>query len=210
MLFNYKKLHNGVIAQIDREEFRYGFDYSNAYNNLGELGMQMAYLRLGYFMGVVNENIDSLLDVGYGNGDFLKAATNYIPNCYGNDVENNYPLPSNVEYVNSIYGRHYTLITMFDVLEHLPDIYSINKLQCDYLYVSLPWCHYFSDGWFDKWKHRKPNEHLYHFNDTSLCNFMDEVGFECIAISNIEDCIRKPVDENKNILSGIFKKRKDS
>lgn len=208
MLHNYEKMPSGVIRQINREPFNYDFNYSNAYNNLGNLGMQMANLRLGFLLGNFRFEIpESILDVGYGNGDFLKAASSIIPNCYGNDTSNHYPLPEGTTYTESICDKHYTVITMFDVLEHLPDIYTIKDLKCDYLYVSMPWCHNFSDEWFDTWKHRKPNEHLYHFNDQSLINFMDEVGFDCYNISNIEDSIRKPVDSNKNILTGFFRKR---
>lgn len=206
MLENYEKLPNGVIKQIERKPFTYGFDYSNAYNNLGELGMQMAYLRLGYLLGKINSNIESLLDVGYGNGCFLRAASKKIPQCYGNDLTQEYLPPENVTFVDSIFDRHYSVITMFDVLEHFSNIYDIEHLKCDYLYVSMPWCHYHSDEWFMNWKHRKPDEHLYHFNGTSLVNFMEEIGFKPVDISNIEDCIRTPIDGDSNILSGIFKK----
>lgn len=208
MLENYEILDNGVIRQIQKEPFDYNFNYSNAYNNLGVLGTQMAYLRLGYLLGNLRFEVPtSLLDIGYGNGDFLKAASSIIPECYGNDTSNHYPLPDNVKYVDSIFDAHYNVITMFDVLEHFDDIYEIKNLKCDYLYVSMPWCHNFSDEWFNTWKHKKPNEHLYHFNDTSLINFMDEIGFDCYNISNIEDSIRKPTDAYNNILTGFFKKR---
>lgn len=207
MLENYEKLENGVIRQIDRIPFGYGAEYSGAYNKLGEIGNYMSYLRLGYLLGTINEIPTSILDVGYGNGSFLSAAATIIKSCYGSDVSDAYPVPSGVTYINDIYDGYYDVITMFDVLEHFDNIYDIKDLNCKYIFVSMPWCHYFSDEWFDTWKHRKPNEHLHHFNDKSLCAFMDEIGFDVIAISNVEDSIRKPVDENNNILSGIFKKR---
>jgi hypothetical protein len=207
MLENYEQLPNGVIQQINRSPFSYGADYSGAYNKLGEIGNRMSYLRLGYLLGVIKEIPDSILDIGYGNGSFLAAASTAIQNCYGSDVSDAYPLPNGLTYVESPYDNYYDVVTMFDVLEHFDDIYDIKNLNCKYLFVSMPWCHYFSDDWFANWKHRKPNEHLYHFNGVSLYTFMDEIGFDVIDISNIEDCIRKPVDNNKNILSGIFKKR---
>ena len=40
-----------------------------------------------------------------------------------------------------------------------------------------------SDDWFRSWKHRREDEHIFHFNDQSL------------------------IDDNKNILTGIFKKK---
>jgi hypothetical protein len=72
--------------------------------------------------------------------------------------------------------------------------------------VSLPNCHYFSDEWFETWKHRRPNEHLWHFNETSLINFMNEIGYSKVNICNIEDTIRKHSHDYSNILTGIFKK----
>ena len=64
-----------------------------------------------------------------------------------------------------------------------------------------------SDDWFRSWKHRREDEHIFHCNDQSLINFMTECDFELVDISNFEDTIRRPVDDNKNILTGIFKKK---
>jgi hypothetical protein len=207
VLDNYDKLDNGVIYQITRSPFKYGKEYSSAYNKLGELNNYMSYLRLGYLLGTIGKQPTSILDIGYGNGSFLAAASTVVENCYGSDVSNEYPVPVGTTYVDSIYDNHYEVITMFDVLEHFNDIYDIENLKCDYIFVSMPWCHYFSDQWFFEWKHRKPDEHLFHFNNESLCSFMNEIGFDALSISNIEDSIRKPIDNTKNILSGIFKKR---
>jgi len=206
MIENYEKLHNGIIKQINREPFDYGFDYSNNYNKLGEIGKRMGYLRLGYILGALKITPTSVLDIGYGNGDFLETCTNIIPNCYGYDVSE-YPVPNGSIKVDSL-NIEVDLITMFDVLEHWDDIYQIEKLKCNYICISLPNCEYKSDDWFTTWKHRKPNEHLWFFNKESLINFMNEVGFECINISYIEDVIRKDPKNSPNILTAIFKKIK--
>jgi hypothetical protein len=210
MVNNYEKLSNGVIRQIEKEPYNYGFDYSNNYNNLGDLGIKMGYLRLGFIIGAIGKVPTNLIDIGYGNGDFLKAASGIIQDCYGSDVSQNYPLPEDCKYVDDIYSKKFEVICMFDVLEHFNDIYEINNLDCNYLVVSLPNCEYLSDEWFDNWKHRKPNEHLWHFNKESLINFMKEVNFECVSITNLEDTIRKNEDASKlgysNILTAIFKK----
>lgn len=207
MLENYEKLHNGVIKQKEKNPFKYGFDYSNNYNKLGELGLRMGYLRLGYILGTIQSPINKILDVGYGNGDFLKVATEIIPNCFGSDVSNEYNLPTKCTYINDIYSKKFDVVCFFDVLEHFDNIYDIKNLKTDYIVISLPHCHYISDEWFSKWKHRKPDEHLWHFNKDSLIKFMDEIGYNPISISNIEDTIRKPEGELSNILTGIFKKK---
>lgn len=207
MLSNYDKTSEGVIRQkqfVDKLKV-YDVEYANVYNTYGELGNYMSHLRLGYLIGVIGFKPDRILDVGYGNGDFLKVAAAAGINCYGTDVSG-YPVPDGVTYVDSMYTQDYDVVSFFDVLEHFEDIYEIKKLRTTYVQISVPECHYVSDEWFENWKHRKPDEHLWHFNKLSLNKFMRNVGFELVAYSNIEDIIRKPEDELSNILTGVFKK----
>jgi hypothetical protein len=206
MLQNYKILENGIIKQIKiNKKIEYDQNYiKNSYDNYGEKVNYISYLRLGYLIGSLGFVPKSILDVGYGNGIFLKNAKNIIPNCYGNDITD-YNLPDNIIFIKNIFSQHFDVITFFDSLEHFDDIEFIKKLNCDYILISLPWCTYKSDEWFEKWKHRRPDEHLFHFNDLSLIKFMEECGYNLINITNIEDTIRKSTEE-KNILTGIFKK----
>ena len=208
MLENYEKLPNGVIKQkeIINTIQSYNVEYvSERYNTYGEKGLQMAYLRLGYLLGSIDEEIKSVLDVGYGNGDFLKVCSDIIQNCYGNDISN-YPLPDKCVFVEDIFENEYDVTCFFDSLEHFEKIEFVSKLKSKYIYISLPWCHNKSDEWFSNWKHRREDEHLWHFNDESLVNFMLEMGYKKVRISNVEDAIRKPINEDKNILTGLFKK----
>ena len=208
-LNNYEKLENGIIKQKNIKKIEYNFDYSNKYNSYGEKSNYLSHLRLGVLLGAVNKIPETILDVGYGNGDFLKSAKNIINVCSGFDISG-YPLPENINVENSIFEKHFDVICFFDSLEHFDDIHIINKLQCDYVFISLPWCHYFSDEWFLNWYHRRPNEHLWHFNDKSLVAFFEENGFEKIYLGNFEDIVRKNsyCNGNPNILSAIFKKIK--
>ena len=210
MLDNYSMLPNGVIKQnIITEEFKYDVEYikerydSEAYKDNVK---KMSFMRLGYVIGSLGYIPQSILDVGYGNGDFLKACSTIILNCYGNDV-NDYPLPWEVSFVDDIMKSEYEVITFFDALEHFEDIYFVKDLKCKYIVISVPNCHYFSDEWFKEWKHRRENEHLYHFNEKSLIKFMDECGYDMVNVSNIEDSIRKNNHDYTNILTGTFKKR---
>ena len=149
--------------------------------------------------------ITSLLDVGYGNGDFLKACSSSIPYLFGNDISG-YPIPRSCVYVNDILAYEYDVVCFFDSLEHFEDISFVKDLKTKYVYISVPWCYNFSDEWFKNWKHRREDEHLWHFNPISLENFMNEMGYTLVISSCIEDTIRKPVDNNPNILTAIFKK----
>ncbi len=207
MLDNYQILENGVIKQIEKKyPVNYDYDYiNNSYNVYGELGPRMSNLRLGYLVGSLGFVPNSILDIGYGNGDFLKTCSNIIKNCFGHDISN-YPLPDNVTFVEDPYQDEYDVVTFFDVLEHFADINDIKNIKTNYFLISLPYCHNFSDEWFKNWKHRRPDEHLWHFNEISLNNFMREMGFECINTCNIEDVIRKDIHNNPNILTAVYKK----
>ena len=107
MIENYQILKNGLIKQINfvNKIQEYNIDYVNErYNQYGEKGPQMAGLRFGYLIGVLGFVPKSVLDIGYGNGDFLKVCTSYITDCYGNDVSN-YPLPKNIKFGEAIAGE---------------------------------------------------------------------------------------------------------
>ncbi len=192
-----------MLKKID-----YNYEYSNKYNSYGEKSNYLSYLRLGILLGNINTITNSILDVGYGNCAFLNASKNIIKNCFGSDISD-YPVDENITRVDSIIDKHYNVICFFDSLEHFDDISIINKLDCDYVFISVPWCHYLSDEWFLNWYHRRPNEHLWHFNDKSLINFFNENGYENIYIGNFEDTVRKnnSLGEYPNILSAIFKKK---
>lgn len=204
---NYTKLSNGIIKQNIVNKINYNYDYSNKYNIYG-IKSNIAHLRLGILLGHLKKTPNSILDVGYGNGDFLTTASIIINNCYGSDISD-YPVPDNCKKVDINTNNYYDVICFFDSLEHFDDINFIKNLNCEYIFISVPWCHNFNDNWFIKWYHRKPNEHLWHFNDLSLINFFDSNGYICEYKSNFEDIVRVN-NESKyypNILSCIFKKK---
>jgi hypothetical protein len=210
MLTNYIKLHNGVIKQdkIVHCIKTYDINYTSDYNKYGELGRNLGFLRLGFLIGSLGIIPDSILDVGYGNGDFLKAATLAIKKCYGTDLVQT-PLPNNVTFLkfNDAIQLEYDVITFFDSLEHFENIDFVKDLKCKYIFITLPWCHYIDNDWFENWKHRKPDEHLWHFDKNAMLIFFREHGYECVNIGcPFEDTIRKDNNYTPNILTGIFKK----
>jgi len=215
---NYKIEANGVLHQVQKigdSVVSYDTTYVDSrYNTYGVLGMQMAYLRVGYVYGKLKNYLNpkfSVLDVGYGNGDYLKAFSSLIgaENCFGSDISN-YPLPEGINHVEIF--KECDVISFFDVLEHFDDISFIKDLNCNYLVISVPNCKdYHSlafENWFSGWKHRRPNEHIWHFSVSSLVSFFETHGYLHIDTSYLEDAIRKPSDNtnNPNILTCIFKK----
>ena len=210
MLDNYVQLKNGVIKQIHKNaDVIYDIAYVNdRYNSYKELSIKMSYLRLGYILGSIGRTPTSILDIGYGNGDFLSISSDIVPKCYGHDVSF-YPIPKkdNIFFTSNPYMDEYDVVTFFDVLEHFDDIYDIRNLKANYIIISVPECHYYSDEWFAEWKHRRPDEHLWHFNRESLINFMNEIGYMVLNTTNIEDTIRKNNQPYSNILTAAFIKK---
>lgn len=208
MLENYERLPNGVIRQIAYTKVEYNYSYSNKYNSYGEKGNYLSHLRLGVLLGVLGSTPKSIVDVGYGNGDFLKACTKKIRSVFGADLSD-YPVPDGCTKINFSDISNVDVVCFFDSLEHFDDISVVKSLDTKYVFISVPWCHYISDEWFRDWYHRRENEHLYHFNDTSLKAFFDECGYDCIYSDNFEDIVRynPAVAPLPNILSCIFRKR---
>ena len=206
MINNYKIHSNGVIEQIEKKSFVYDVCYVKNYNNYGG-SIELSTLRLENIKKTINRLPQNILDVGYGNGDFIRHCLKSNIQMYGTDISN-YPIPDNSKFIpfNEIFNIKFDVITFYDSLEHFWNIDFILNLQTNYVVISLPWCHNFSDEWFENWKHRKPDEHIWHFNDETLTNFMKQMNFKLVSFSNIEDIVRKPADDNNNILTAIYRK----
>lgn len=202
----YETTSCGVIHQINSKIIDYNIDYvQQRYDSYGNIVSYMSYLRLGYIIGSIGRIPESILDVGYGNGSFLSVCKNIVTKCYGYDIST-YPVPEGCHAItDDITSHKFDVVTFFDSLEHYENITFVQKLKCNFICISLPWCHNFDHKWFEEWKHRRPNEHLWHFNDSSLVCFMKEQGFSLINFNNIEDTIRKNNSNYPNILTGIFK-----
>jgi len=202
----YEINQDGVIHQkITKNPMKYDTNYIDTYVKLGVTNDEMSYLRYGFMRGVIDD-INKILDVGYGSGSFIKICSNQIPNCFGYDISG-YPVPEKVTPVEDIYKDEYDVVCFFDVLEHLPDIEVIKNLKTEYIYISAPWCHFYSEKWFMEWKHRKFDEHLWHFSEVSLDKFMARMGYTRISNQvNIEDLIRKTTFDYPNILTSIYER----
>ena len=210
MLTNYEKISTtGVIKQVEFTPPVYDTEYVIRYNaSLAGQADELSYLRLGLLLGSLNQSATKLLDVGYGDGNFLEKAASVIKSCYGYDISPQFPLPlkSNIELTQNITGAYYDVVTFYNSLEHMPEIDFIKDIQCQFLVITTPWCHYFSDEWFKNWKLRKPEEHIWHFSDETLLRFMRKMGYTAIHYSNAEDAVRGEKLGYANYLTAIFKK----
>ena len=195
----------GVVNQIDAKPYVYDDKYCATYDT-EEYRRQsdlLQALRFGFIQAAHGKRIQSVLDCGYGNGAFMQFAKQHVPFVYGVDVtginiENCYIMP---EFVKA------DVYTFWDAFEHIPDLSFIRDVHCETVVISLPYCHMLTQGkdWFDNYKHRKPDEHLHHFNEFSLGNLMLNYGWKRVAVSGHEDIVRVSGHGLQNILTMAFK-----
>lgn len=139
---------------------------------------QMSYLRLrvieyvlylqetlpGHRFGVRK---GPLLDVGYGNGSFIRRCLAEKWDAYGCDVN-----PAEYEGVRKVYesavldGPRWRAVTFFDSLEHFESLDWIRQVvdNSDWLIISAP----LPPPTFPRdltWKHYRPGEHHWYFGE---------------------------------------------
>lgn len=206
----------GVINQIDAEPFVYDAKYVSTYDTEAYRRQSdiLQALRLGFVIAAHGKTPQKLLDWGYGNGAFMKFASQQIRNVYGYDVTGIQVEGCTVFDNQMITRDDYDVITFWDALEHIPDLDFLSTLwRTKTIVISLPYCHLFALGqkWFDeKYKHRKPDEHLHHFTPTSLANLMEKYGWVKVASSTHEDIVRvstygEGIYKLPNIITMAFK-----
>jgi hypothetical protein len=214
ILHNYIADKYGVLSLKDPKPFTYDITYvETRYDSYGWQTRAMSLLRLHYIRNFVNIDGKSILDVGYGNGDFLDVCFRHKMYTWGYDI-NEYPLKRHVKKANNMFDQHYDIITFFDSLEHFKDIDFVKNLDCKYICISVPWCLYPYEepdaDWFANWKHLRPEEHFHHFSRKALKAFMADMGFKLVDYDNIEDSIRGTgANKMPNILTAFFTKGTD-
>ena len=182
-----------VTAKYDQ---KYVADRYDKYNTTEV----MSYLRLGLLKGFVTAG--RLLDVGYGNGSFVKLAKKGGFDAYGNDVHGaDYDVRECALEGDEVWD----VVTFFDSMEHFPDLEVIRQLskRAAYIVVSFPtrpndfpWSAY-------TWRHYRPGEHLHYFTVKSLTALLCKSP---LVTTDMEDTIRGrgPSTANCNITTVVF------
>ena len=119
------------------------------------------------------DEVDPQLVLDYGSGcGFFKA---FAPEGILVDTYDIMPVPT-----TGITRGAYDLITLWDVLEHIPDFNKIVGIfnKADFIAVTVPIKP--KDMRWKDYKHYKPLEHIHHFTEDSLLDFFDAFGFEII------------------------------
>lgn len=200
----------GVIHQRGADPFAYDERYiRRAYGAIPKTLLEkMARLRLGLLTATAGSLFGkNVLEIGYGCGAFLEAANRVAGiRTYGHEINGMEPPPDTIV-SHKPFEATWDAVCMFDVLEHLPDLAVMETLRTKWLMVTVPYCHARVMGpeWFAGWKHRKPNEHLHHFDAAALCMFLHNLGYSIEFSGSPEDAIRRPVDCLPNTLTVIAK-----
>lgn len=200
---------NTIFSRNRRTTARYDAAYVAArYDRYGTTA-KMSRLRLEVLEGVLrlHESLNRgsvvvergrLLDVGYGNGDFIRTARAGGWDAWGNDVN---PTayegvrPANLPNVPD-WPIRYRVITFFDSLEHFEDTLFARWAShaADWLLLSFPKR---PDSFpFDlSWKHYRPGEHHLYFTAKGLETIFSHHGVkaEVVYQGHPEDWIRKPL-----------------
>jgi hypothetical protein len=200
---------SGCICQLDAKPFRYDPAYSHIYDGpqYTEGSMKLQALRFGFLSAANRGPVKSILDIGYGNGAFVKFVMDHrgIP-VYGYDITG--VRIKGLHIVESPAEVRVDVVTMWDVIEHIFDLSLLGRLKASTLVISTPYCQfprYVSDRkWFDSYHHRKPNEHIRHFDEVSLRTTVEAYGWRMQAWSTHEDIVRKSPHGLANILTMAF------
>lgn len=210
MISNYVCLRPGHYFQMFKTgpSPEYGKSYVavryNAYSTTRALS-RIRYDRLKSVIGDFN----TVCDFGYGNGDFIDHCISQGHTCSGYDIAE-YPLPDSAARIYDCDSHEFDVMTFFDSLEHIAESDLVSFLltkRVKYLGISVPHLHEsLGANWFAGWKHRRPNEHFHHFDTHGLTGLLNEANFSVLYTGNDEDVIRRPADNNTNILTVIAKK----
>lgn len=202
------------MTEISFGRDKYGFwkqnnplpiDYSIEYKNKQSTTIEMSWLRIGWFLSVLDGSMKQLenwkvCDLGSGNGNFARVASN----VFGSVKE--YDLSGNTITVEELYSTEWDLIVLSDVLEHFDDIDDLFKIKFNYLLLSFPETPAVND-WQELvgWRHFKPNEHIYNLDMAGCKKWLSGSGYEVLRAGYMEDVIRKS-DRQYNISSIVAKK----
>ena len=162
----------------------YDQDYFDNFerNAQTELGRALMQARFNF---VERHYRGTLIDVGIGSGAFVELRNQRRRSTYGYDVN-----PAGLAWLEQrmlLVDPHlvsFDAVTLWDVLEHIPDFQSLLANVREWVFVSLP---IFRDAEHAlRSKHFKPEEHCWFFSRDGLVFAMDICGFALVSENKME------------------------
>lgn len=211
-----------IIAALDRKttavyDAKYVADRYDRYpttNDMSRLRRKVVetalYLYEGIFCDPVYIKRGKLLDIGYGNGSFIREMESAGWDAYGNDVNpteysgvRRVDLPLQVLPEN----ERYRVITFFDAIEHFEDLRPLKTLvhNTDWIFISVP----LPPPSFPakrEWKHYRTGEHHFYLRnpfafEKLFCTDTRESKVRYIATP--EDTIRQKLSDGRDNIQTI-------
>lgn len=127
-----------------------------------------------------------LLDWGCASGAFHKSSTNGFQ-CDGYDIN---PHTKFDKQPNPM--KQYDIMTFWDSLEHMPNFARVIGIFAPkWIFLSTPNLEVVN---FDikKWRHYRPGEHIFYFDQHSLKFIFDSFGYDIKEINYEEGALRDP------------------
>jgi hypothetical protein len=169
-----------------------------------------------------DQDLATIVDYGCSHGAFIEAikgisedavGVDINPFCAAHCVKNGIKALSPDMFSYFYKGTEISIMTFWDVLEHLPcpsDI--LTTFKPNVICLSMPCL----DAWLEAspnksiqlWKHWRPLEHLWNFTLDQLVEFLSLHGYETVYSTFDESKIRTDVVlKDKNIMSLVALKK---
>lgn len=160
-----------------------------------ELGRKIYQARWKFVTKFCQQGV--LLDYGCANGAFHREAPDGIV-AHGFDIN---PFSG---YKELHRGMDIDILTMWDVIEHLPDpTFPFQIYKPTWVFVCTPNIHY-CESIPSGWKHFKPGEHIHYHTYKTLNAFMLGQGYEWMKWDTTEGELRD-ISSPNDIMSGAYK-----
>lgn len=190
----------GHLWQENPQPIQYGKEYLTNY--AGRPTIELSWVRLAFLWLYAKEG--RILDIGYGDGEFIKQASRAGFFTLGYDA---HAEDIGVPTVKELHAGVFDIVTMFDSFEHMPDLNEPFKAAPRMFVVTVPWLPAgVTDESIKTWRHYKPNEHLHYFTDKSLRAIFQRHGYGSVESKNVEDIIRRNPQATPNTMTYIFRR----
>lgn len=170
----------GALRVVDPP---YDAHYFENYQKLAQTSMGVAITRARIDMVDRMWGRGHVVDVGIGCGSFIQERGGWT---WGYDVN-----PTGIRWLEhharwrDPYEAPVSCVTLWDVLEHIPDPKRLLDNVTGWAFISCPVVP--GDGPpGEDWRHYKPREHCWYWTRQGLTLWMGEHGFKCRAYSTVE------------------------
>jgi len=196
----YSRDENGFLKQNYPKPFTYSLDYKAHQST----NTAMTWLRLGWLSGYLSYGRlrhMTAVDIGAGNGSFVRESASVFKSIVPYDLAGE--SISDVE----LYETKWDMLVLSDVLEHYTDIDLLWSLNFKYAMISFPETPDPEVHDLSRWRHLKPNEHIYLLTMEKVKAWVQKHGYVIVGCGCPEDMIRRRWQHDTVNISTVLIKR---